>query len=370
MNSSINLNNSQPAFSMPLFLLIANVYTIPAMAAVGFVLNLFCFVVLLHPQLSGDTYKYLVLKTLIHLLGLLMTSLTALTNCAVCELNQTYGAQILRVMIMFTGNSVTTMAALVEIFLSYDRLLMFKSIKRLPNLSFSHAAAITISSSLIINMPNFFATHIVQLAPNRFASLRSLVAESLAYRVFSIVLNLGQALMAFILLLILNVLVTIEFNKYIKKKSRLTKSKSVALSEKKPTKSVSKSNTYEVGSIDVNSVSIEAKQSAMKLKSTVSHSQLESTSQQQPSQKDSAELNFTWMIVIASLCFTLTRLVQFITAVTSNIMQLQGIVNSMTVIYMTILSFSLTMIYYGSSLFFYLIFNKRIRHYFRRIFHI
>jgi hypothetical protein len=125
--------------------------------------------------------------------------------------------------------------ALVEIFISYDRLLMFKSIKYLIKLRFFHATAVTISISILINMPMFFATHIAQLAPNRFVSLRSLVAESVAYRVYSIVFNLGQAFIAFILLLMLNVLVTIEFNKHIEKKNNMTKTKSIVKSGKKST---------------------------------------------------------------------------------------------------------------------------------------
>jgi hypothetical protein len=364
MYRNITANNSQSVNqSMALFMLIVNVYTIPILASVGFVLNLFCAAVLLHPRLSGDTYKYLVVKTLIHLLAQMMTSLTALTNCAACELSQTHGVQILRVIMAYLGNSASSMAALVEIFLSYHRLLMFNNIEWLPKLRFVHAVAVTVTIGFAISMPNLFATHIAQPRPNRFVGVRSLVAESVAYRVYAIAFNLGQSFVSFILMLMLNALVTTEFNKYIRKKSLLSVRSTTALSQVNSNKKKSKT-----GSIDMRRLS---SKTISRRKATPTMLNLpESAMTQKQRQRDLAELKFTRMIIVASFCYTLTRLVQLIAAITSNIMQLQGIVNSMTVIYMTILSFSLTMIYYGSSLFFYLIFNKRIRHYFRRIFHL
>jgi hypothetical protein len=351
----------QSSITMPLLTLVANVYTLPILAAVGFVLNIVCLIVLLHPKLSGQAYKNLLLKTLIQMLTQAMLALSALTNCVVCEPNPTYAVQILRSIVIYFGNAATSMAAFEEIFLSYDRLLTVKrEMKCMPKLPFIYTTTFTICTSLLINVPIIFSTSIVRQRTttlDRFVSMRSQLADSLAYRIYAILLNLGQSFLTLVLLLLLNSLIVLDFDKYIQMKNNnmscvITKSQTINNNLQQQQQQQQQRLNNMAASSRISLVSIPFK---LKRMSTL---------------MSPTELSYNQMVLVGSVCFTFTRLVHFVTAVTSNVMQLQGVINAIVISYMSIVSFTLTMIYYGSNLFFYLWFNKRIRHYFRRIFRI
>jgi hypothetical protein len=100
---------------------------IPCLAVVGFLMNAVCLLVLTNPKLSGDEYKYQILKTTVHSIVLLITSLSPITNCRVCPTFQTFFAQIIRFLgLAFLNGFAYSSTSLAEIVLTYDRLYMLK----------------------------------------------------------------------------------------------------------------------------------------------------------------------------------------------------------------------------------------------------
>jgi hypothetical protein len=223
-NSASSIDNYLMAVSLRN--LITVVYTLPIASLISFILNIPCLIVLFHRKLKGDTFKYLVLKTLCHLGFLFIIALTPTFRCTSCAFSLTLFTKIVQYYLSICLlNPLSTGAALVEIALTYDRLLMLKQHKSkyLVKLRFWPTTICFIAISILVNLPIMFSVKIEQVpGTNIWLYLIMDFSNTAFYRFYSIFYSIMQALLALIVLVVLNILVKIEFSKYIKRKTNLT----------------------------------------------------------------------------------------------------------------------------------------------------
>jgi hypothetical protein len=112
---------------MTIFSLVTNVYLTSIVSSFGFALNIACLIVLFHRKLNGDTYKYLIFKTVSHLGFLFIVATWPVHQCTTCFISLTLWAKINQYYFNLVALCVfSTNASLVEILIAYERLLMLK----------------------------------------------------------------------------------------------------------------------------------------------------------------------------------------------------------------------------------------------------
>jgi hypothetical protein len=349
-SSTISINATLPsrADSLSAFMLITYVYLIPIIACIGFILNLICFVVLFHPKLMANAYKYLIFKTIAHLTTLALTCLSPLIYCSSCQISTSFGAQIIRIyFLIFLNNSSYTLSGLIEIALAYNRIALFrKSSKWSINISLNSLLAIFLVASFIINLPNLFANVIINRQPGVYLTIKNEFGISTWFKIYTISLNFIHTFLAFVILVVLNSLVVFEFKKYMYRRNNLIKLINVTKSKMK---SQARNSEYSQSAL--------AKIEKARKKEKNSHKRIKK-----------AELNFTVMTCFCSMFFTISRFALMIFAITSQIFPFDlnnvGLFNT----YFSVIVYSFQLIYFSSSFFIYLTFNKKFRHCFKTIF--
>jgi hypothetical protein len=362
---------------IPIWNLITSIYTMPIASVIGFVLNVSCLIVLFHRKLNGDTYKYLILKTLIHLIFLFIMAISPIIRCSSCPISLTLFAKIIQYYLsLIVLNLMSTYAFLVEIALTYDRLMMLKQQKSkyLIKLRFWPTTISFTVVGLILNVPYMLAFKYQQVPADTqiWQYMRTDLGLSTFYRIYVIVFNMIQSLFALVVLIVLNLLVKLEFSKYIKRKKNLTVSNPTPLRivNSQNNQNMMNKNGFEFATTKYNqsneASSVFQSTSFKENKNKRTNAKCEKSKR---NKNESAELNFTWMIIVASLLFSATRLIQFINVTVDMIFREMGI-NSMLPSYLAFTSFFSAIVYYGSNLFTYIFFNKVFKSCFRKIFHI
>jgi hypothetical protein len=268
-------------------------------------------------------------------------------------------------------------AALVEILLSYDRLLMFGEnkkhqknlfIKTLNRLPFA-ASMITIilAIGVIVNIPFYLAFRVELNAENRFIHSHTPFGYTHFYRFYAIVLNILQSMISFVVLIILNVMVIKKFNIYIERKSKLV---GPATRKDLTDQVINKNEEATHQSIRLK---IEATQTAdiISLANIQNNKREKERKNAAKNTKRDAELNFTKMIVVSSLCFTFTRFVFVVGSVSAQVFPLiQLSTNHPFITVITMASQLFTLSYFASNIFIYMAFNKLFRARFFKLFKI
>jgi hypothetical protein len=145
---------------------------------------------------------------------------------------------------------------------------------------------------------------------NIWLYLRTDVGFSTFYRIYASIHNLIQSLFALLVLIVLNIQVKSEFNKYMERKKNLTKAKSTA-------RAINNTPIHTIGGTATKChVELHKEPSVLKARNR--------------NQNESAELNFTWMIIVASLLFSATRFIQFMHVTVNMIIQELGRSTDMT----------------------------------------
>jgi hypothetical protein len=370
-NSSAITALTAANFTLPITLtnLITNIYMMPIGSVIGFILNIPCLIVLFHRKLKGDTYKYLIFKTLSHLGLLFIVAMTPVFKCTTCPISLSLFANLVRYYLnLCVLNPLSTYAALVEIALSYDRLLMLKQQKSkcLIRLKFWPTCICFTVFGFIVNLPYMLSFQIESLeGTNIWLYLPTGFYNTTFYRMYVIVFNLIQALLALIVLVVLNILVKIEFSKYIERKKNLTNSKSTT-NKAVDSKANKLANNQETESLAV-SAALQSKQNNL-VNLRAGKQRANANREKSKDQNESAELNFTLMILVSSVFFSATRLFQFINIGSFMIFQQLGIISPLSP-YIAFSSYISVIFYYGSNLFTYLFFNKVFRGCFKEIFY-
>jgi hypothetical protein len=357
-SQSFNITTATDRFltPIPVLILVTSVYIAPIVSLISFLLNIICLIVLCHHKLNGDTYKYLIFKTVSHLGFLFIVATWPVHQCTTCFISLTLWAKINQYYLNLVALCVfSTNASLVEILIAYERLFMLKqqSNKYLIKLSFWPAIIGIKVISLLLNLPFMFAFRIEKVPQVDVWRLsRTAFGESSSYRTYVTLSNMLQTTGAFIVLIVMNLLVKIEFSKFMKIKKNFTMSNQA-------------NNSIDM-SISLQSIN-DANGNGDNLRSAPNARQKQSVSINPIN--ESTELNFTWMIIVASLLFAVTRFIQFVYVTVGMAFQ-QVWFNSMLIVYLNFLSFFATIVYYGSNIFIYVLFNKVFKICFREIFHI
>jgi hypothetical protein len=381
-NATFSLNSTREVIilePMSLLTLIFNIYTTSIIGVCGAVLNLVCIFIFTFDEFKIDTYKYLILKSVSHMAALTCAGSNSIYNCTSCPLSLTFGAQIYRFFCLNIANTVgITLAALVEILVSYDRLLMFeenkkrqqnwfiKTFNRLP-----YAASmitIILAIGVFVNIPFSLAFRVVLNDENRFVNSRTNFGNTHFYRFYAIVLNILQSMISFIVLIILNVMVIKKFNIYIERKSKLVGPVT------RPHLAVQAITKNDEVTGQNNRLKIEATQtedSVGSANSQYNKGAKERKTAAATNTKRDAELNFTKMIVVSSLCFSFTRFVSLVASVSIQVFPLiQLSTNHPFVTGISIASQLFTLSYFASNIFIYMAFNKLFRARFFKLFKI
>jgi hypothetical protein len=366
-NFSNNNNSGSSRFSIEIYniTIIGYVYLIPILSLIGFALNIPCLIGLAVAKLSPDSRKYLLLRTVTHLILLACLAFNALTNCLMCQARGTLPTQLINVyIIIFFYRAAFTTAALVEIIVSYQRLAIFKKrLDCLKKIRFNYMVILFMLLGLALNVPYLLAFQPAERPANSslFDTVRTDFGNTSFYRIYIIALNLCQSFLSFILLTIFNVLATIEFKKYMKRKKNLTKGKNDRSTATEPQR-----KTIEMTSA-ANLANSTGKNKTERLAShTNSHATLNVTLK---TSEKSVEVSFTMMIIVSSAFFTFTRLIQCFASLYAQLFPLIGIqMDSVFISYVNFLSQVITILYWDSNLFIYFIFNRMFREVFRKFF--
>jgi hypothetical protein len=360
--------------SMSTFYLVSYLVVMPSVAGIGFILNIPCLIVLLQPELSGVTYKYLVFKTLCHMIFLLMASLSPLSNCFTCPVSQSLWARLYFIYLQrYTANVMFSCAAVVEIALSYDRLWLFKGNSGFfRRISFRTFLIFTSVFGIVVNVP-FILANTVQLIPgtDRYELVTTTFGFSVFYQVYNILWGLLLSLLSMIIIVILNVFVTIQFKKYIKKKTNMIgKSRSI-ISTLKSNNSTFRAKTDQIQMKDKFSASMVYSVTATNGKTNDSIKNMGTRTSVNGKQKknESSEQNFTMMILVSSSLYSASRLFAVISIMSRQVYQFMGITSSVFNSYYGVINICITLGYFGTNFFTYLAFNKAYKKCLKKIFH-
>jgi hypothetical protein len=325
-NTAINAE----AFLAPISFinLLSGIYSLPIVSVIGFVLNVPCLIVLFHRKLKGDTFKYLIFKTLTHLGYLFIVAITPIFRCTTCPISLTLFAAFVNYYLnLCTLNPLWTYAAFVEIVLSYDRLMLLKQQKSkyLIKLRFWPTIISILVIGFVVNLPFMMAFRIQQIQNTQiWRYTRTDFGNSTFYRMYMIVYNIIQTLILLVVQIILNIMVKQEFGKYMKRKKNLTltavtsnlnKNSAISLKTSRPTKN---NEPHDMSTV----LHLSDFKDHNSKRTTATNAGPTNSSKKQ--QNESAELNFTLMIIVASLLFSLTRFVQLIYTLVAMISQQLG----------------------------------------------
>jgi hypothetical protein len=344
-----------------LFTFIGHVFIIPIVSLIGFLLSILCLTVLFSQKLTGEDYKYLKLKSILHLLALTILCLSPVSQCAICSIAETLIANLYRIYIMVVTTEIVGMSiSLVEVMISYSRLVVLKQKSAsFISIYFKSTILIIIIIAISLNFPYFFSFQIQPLSPGsyRFRMIRTDFGNSHLYNIYLICLNIIHSTTALSALIIINICLIIEFKKYISRKSQLTTIKSINPLVSNVAENITKSlienkSKYET---DLNNVTLAKK-----------NEQIGNSKQHV-----AAENNFTMLIIVSSLIFTFSRTIWFINLILIYLNQMfPGIIPPNLIIYIRFASILSLSIYYGSNFFIYISFNRMFKESLKKIFHL
>jgi hypothetical protein len=359
----MSINPGRYLMPIPIFTLVTVIYMYPIASVIGFVLNVPCLIVLLNPKLKGDTYKYLLFKLLTHMGFLFIMAVSPIYRCSSCLVSLTLFANLIRYAFTLCAlNVLTTYATLIEIVLSYDRLimLMLHKPKYLIKLRFWPTMISLLIGGFVFNIPYMFLNRIEQVpGTNIWLFLRTEYSLSAFYRSYAIFFGLFQAIPTLIVIIVLNVFVKIEFSKYLLRKNNLTAPATKLSTRHAHTDLAEKSNSLHNSNLtNLNDIKLKGMSFA-----------LPRQKKDKNNSAAAADLSFTMMILVASLLFTVTRFFFFMNNSVSVLLQQLGISHPVQM-YFGFLSFFTAIVYYGSNIFTFLLFNKAFRACFRDTFHI
>jgi ABC-type multidrug transport system fused ATPase/permease subunit len=340
------------------------VYLFPIVSVIGLIANSLCLIVLASPKLTGDTFKYQILKIAIHSMVLLVLALSPYSNCRSCPTFGTMVATILRYvgLIFITGFGYTS-ASVAEIMLTYDQLLLFKQkSKFFVKIPFKISAIIIVGVGFFLNLPNLFAFRLQPVANStRVSLLPSSFGFTEFYLYYTIVINILQSLVTFAVLVVLNSLMSFEFKKYIAKKKNLVNKKLLNLNINTEKKNESQIATKSTDISQNNNIRTPSKsQSRARALPKVQ------TSSKEVDQNENAIRNFTLMIIIGSIIFMISRLIQLIASIIAETGRIYNIQQDIFSIFYSFFNILTTLIVFGLNLILNYFFNKSFKAQFKK----
>lgn len=339
-NKTIASSTSPNAFMIQVMNLISGIgytYITTSVCVIGFFLNLICLAVFFQLRKSATIYKYFLAKTLAESIVLLIGAFVQYGNCVKCSSYQTIGAQIYKMYFLgFLNNIAYTYSGFSEIIITIDRVLTLRN-KHASCWSYKIIIPAFSCFSFVIFIPILFANYIKYLPNNEYSFVNTEFGASISYTYYLAVFILTRNSAFFIVLFGANVVLLIDYKSYLMRKNNLV---SVRTETRKIETRVAENNNSSGDLINSN---------------TNGQSNIHVV---QPNSSNSSKRKITKMVIILSFVFVVSRLVQAVTTISSNVDKFNQVkFNGFTTIFgffTNLLNYSV----YSVNIFFHVYFNK------------
>jgi hypothetical protein len=345
-------------------------YIFTISCGIGIVINLICLIVLMSPSLSGDMYKYLLMKTIAEMVTLFSSFSNIFSTCRTCPFFQSYASALISIIIVSFSNSTSyTCSAFCEIILSYDRLKLFKrNSKLMPTLNFKFTCIGIVSISILVNIPILFSKNVISIrgAENKYIDMQNEFGTSTLYSCYTLLLNVLQTILPLLILITLNTIVTFEFRRYLNRK-RTMKFHVTNLTFNKRNSSSTAKSTIVLSELHKSKTRNEKLPSTIATSINNTHPTIEEAARISRKNEEN-NLKFTSMILVSSSLFALSRLIECIPFVWLYINQLKGVKFDGIRAIFTYFAFQLTFIHFSTNIFIYVFFNRNFKKAFFKLF--
>jgi hypothetical protein len=328
-------------------------YIMTITCGLGIMANLICLSVLMKLRFKEEMYKHFIVKTVLEILILFSPFINFFARCESCFTYRTHFIYILRVVFLqFLSNATYTSSSWCEVAICYGRLyILQKGYYPIPQLSFKLITAVNLASGIFTSFPFLFTKNIILLGntTNQYKDELNEFGRSSLYSYYIILVYAIQVFIPLISLLALNVIVTIQFRKFIERKNRL---RWMLSRDRTMTKQLS------------NAVSI------------ISNARNSHTLQNRAhvllgfygdAQEMELSVRFTRMVLVSSGLFTFTRLIQGISIIWYKIDIHKSEFNVHVTVF-SYLSYEITFIYYTCNIIIYIILNNKFRETLKKLF--
>jgi hypothetical protein len=238
MNNTSNRNHSNRVSSTGLtlsaFILnIGYLYIIPVTCIIGVVFNVLCIVTFASKKLLRNNtdnfmceiYKYFLFKSVSDLIILMVGTLAPIVVCQFCSTTGSFASVLVGIYFTeFISNFLHTISTLTEIVITLDRLsILDKRILFLRKLPVKYTFPGFVAFSFLMHSLRLFGFGIIQMPNGRFTRFFYDFINQNVYNWAGIIISFVQHSVAFVLIFIINILLFIRFQTYMRKKQRLTR---------------------------------------------------------------------------------------------------------------------------------------------------
>lgn len=340
-NSTINPPNLLQIKILSFTNNIGNVFIIPPLCSIGFLLNILCIIVFIRLSKQANIFKYFLVKTIAENNILLVGSLIPLGTCVNCAVYESLLQVVHRY--IFVGYLIPvsySYSGFCEIVIVIDRILILKN-KNKNSFSYKLVMVVILIISVCLFIPLLFSRRITALSDNRYVLVRTSFGSSVEFPIFLTTTVLVRNTFFFVSLVFSNLLLLIQFRRYINKKYFLV------------TGIINKLNSNSVDDVSKNSSNF-----------TTSNE----TNESNKTKLDDTEKRLTRMTLILSFIFIISRGLQSVGSISSSIDRAkESRFNPFTTIY-SFFSNVLNYFVYSSNIFFHFYFNGSFSNEFKNLF--
>ena len=296
----------------------------PTICVIGFFLSFLAFLTLKNTDLKEKIFFDLMVKSFLETFLFCFGALSPLVSCTDCEISQTYSSMVFSLIVYkFLRNGFHLFVTIMEIKITINRYLILKSTEKIIAKKKDKLLIFIFGLiAMLIFSPALFAYEIVR-APLGYTLSNSLFGNSKFFFYYWTFVCLFTNLLTIFVLIPINILVIIKYKKFIRKKNRMRFSVSVI-------------------AIAQNSVP----------------------------KKGDDQTKFTRMIILTTTLFCFTRLCEASIDALNIYIWIAGIIRFYAIysFILNIFSQFITYLVLSLNFFIYLIFNKKFRDSFKKLF--
>ncbi|RNA08300.1 hypothetical protein BpHYR1_043615 [Brachionus plicatilis] len=200
---------------------IGNVYIVPPLCSLGFLLNILCIITFIRLCKQGNIFKYFLVKTIAESIILFTGALIPLGFCIQCSVYQSLPQMIHQYILVGYLIPVSyTFSGFCEIIITVDRILILKN-KEKNSISYKVVMIVILILSVFMFLPLLFSRYLKELPENKFVLLRTAFGSSADFSIYLSITVLVRNTFFFVSLVVSNILLLVQFRKYIDKKYKL-----------------------------------------------------------------------------------------------------------------------------------------------------
>ncbi|RNA26747.1 hypothetical protein BpHYR1_051829 [Brachionus plicatilis] len=220
-NSTISSQSSLRKNLLNFIQNIGFVYIVPPLCSLGFLLNILCIITFIRLCKQGNIFKYFLVKTIAESIVLFAGALIPLGNCIQCSVYQSLPQMIHQYILVGYLIPVSyTFSGFCEIIITVDRILILKN-KEKNSISYKVVMIVILILSVFMFLPLLFSRYLKELPENKFVLLRTAFGSSADFSIYLSITVLVRNTFFFVSLVVSNILLLVQFRKYIDKKYKL-----------------------------------------------------------------------------------------------------------------------------------------------------